>query len=495
MPTAWTEPADVDVNGGWKNTNLIALVTALQAWFGNIDGLDFAWPLVMAGDMDGCGQSIYNVKKWLGPAVGDVQVRDASGFGMSPSNTGTQNATALQAAIDDLPNGTGGCVVIPPGVYTINPGIIVDGSVTSGKEISNVTLMGFGDCTTLIRPSAYSPTTPMLDLGGQANMAVSNLKIDGNYSSTYPSYKSTAITGLGADSIIIGVTIHDAANGVQALDAARILIKECRFSGVMDYAAYLEETTLAELGGSVSNCHIESGGILVFGAYRGLRIYRNFFCNAGGYGVALVPKNTANIEMMSIRDNIFSGALLNSIHITGPEADHGFSPRHIGIVGNIMRGGQASGINFQDTTRIGTDSESASRYHVTIGNIITDATAAGIHMHSGTHGIVSPSRSTFSGNVALRNCDAGIKADGNDHMLGVGCASKRNVFVGNALCDDGGSNPVQLWGIYLNGSRSSATYAASVSTNLVFANVADGNSQDDYDDTGTDNVFIHNQET
>lgn len=508
MTTAWVEPADVDVNGGWKNTNLIALVTALQAWFGNIDGVDFKWDLTMAGDIDGCGKDIYNVKKWLGPAAGDVQVRDASGFGMSPSNTATQNFAALQAAIDDLPNGVGGVVVIPPGVYLINFGLKMDGSATSGKDIPNVTLMGFGDCTTLklARSITYGN---VIDMGSQPNMTIRDLRYDGN--GVVHTTTSTAVMADGTTNArIINVTFDNiryttggSPDAISAYGALDLMVSDCRFD--VDNCGVIAGTSGS--GIVVEDSHFKvphptntGGGCITIQTTIGWSISGCVFAGDGNaamhdrYGVYGAASGTVTSRLGSITGNAFDRCTQGVGFLSSGGAD----PKPLDqftTAGNTVRKCLEAGIRFRAS--FAGAPGLTTNYHSILGNAlskngdygISGAVTAGSYWHS------TLSYSSIVGNTSINQGKAGIGFEGNTAYWEDDPGTYGNVVVGNACGDTRGAGADQDYGITLDGSSSSTAYDESVASSLVLANACSENTTSDFKDTGDSNSLAHNQET
>jgi hypothetical protein len=77
------------------------------------------------------------------------QIVNAADYGFAPNNTGAQNATALQAAIDSLDGDTvGGEINIAPGEFTCN-------TVTKS---SNVSIRGVGRGSTIIKQGTITAT-------------------------------------------------------------------------------------------------------------------------------------------------------------------------------------------------------------------------------------------------------------------------------------------------------------------------------------------------
>ena len=512
MPTAWVEPADVGLNDGWKNTNLISLVSALQAWFGNIDGIDFTWTngLVMYGDVDGCGQSLYNVKKWFGPAAGNVQVRDASGFGISPSATGTQNATALQAAIDDLPNGIGGCVIVPPGVYTINPGIYMSGSTYSTKTIPNVTLMGFGDCTTL-KLATNTGESIFIDMRSQANMTIRDLCYDGNGSlqGTTSSFLSADATTNGK---LINVTVKNivftgggspGAAGIGA-GSSDFVISDCRFSyegritgsgsqtpsasHVLIEDSFFSIPSTANGDGAIFP--YQSRGWIVSGCiFAGTDTVTTNRCAVyAGAGTYYSP------ALFALTGNAFDrcGKVVK-LYVATADA---LKPtiNQFSISGNSMRKSLTAGVWLEAGGNYA--GYLPMNYNLVFGNSLSK---------NGNYGIGSPvaaqvaekaasSYSSIFGDVVINHAIAGIGFDGND-AYATEASAVNNTIMGNACGDTRSAGASQDHGISLDGSKFNVAYAACISDNMVLANACSENTVSDYEDTGVDNVLAHNQET
>lgn len=187
------------------NSYLASAQTAVQT----VNGKSGQSVTLVAGDVSGVvSESTIGLLSVKSPTYGAV------------GNGSTNDAAAIQAAINAANTAGGGVVYFPPGVYRIGTRIELK---------SGVSLVGAGKEYTTLKAMSGLTTSVIVGLSGTAatNLAIRGLKIDADYS-------ATAIN----------------LNGIQITNGSNIVIDDCAVTNVANTGIVLTTCTSCVVSGS-----------------------------------------------------------------------------------------------------------------------------------------------------------------------------------------------------------------------------------------------------
>lgn len=425
----------------WKNVFYNTLKDNIASAVGNLDGTDLKKPFTLGGNINGAQYAMFRFRKWMGNGSSDVGVRDICGYG-AVMDGATDDAAAIQAAIDDLPT-TGGCILVPPGTAMVSTTLLLAGS--AGTK-SNVTLMGFGNASVL-KLKASATDAPLIRLGygptKSTGMQVRDLRLEGNATNNSTATQQCGVSledSIGAyvanvtanDFNADGMTINGSeaghismcqltnndrygiGSGADQKTASHIRITKCRIYDNDDYGIYLNSAVdsvisgcsiTANLGGIKASPSVQLGlgGIAIGGCF----IYNN--AEEGIYLLNLYDATT--IETFAINNNIIYDNGRNGIYMDGTSG----TIVAIAISGNQITGQTDDGIRAYGTVK----------YSTICANSIID-NGLGVRLGHTTTGAVE--FVTITGN-SLCNTATGSQTYG----FALGEMSANNVVVGNTV--------------------------------------------------------------
>ncbi len=500
---AWVKPGDITTTGPWKNENVDTLLDALDAAFGDLNGSNFSasTTITMEADLVG-GLQVWNFAKWFGASAGRVIDSTAYDFGKT-GNTAAQNQTALQNAIDALPD-TGGVVMIPPGEYDVNAPVYLRG--TGGSQ-EHVTVQGFGRSTVLDIGSGSS-TNGMFRLGGAgtalAGHTVRDLRIE-----------------IGS-TVGAGCVVHYATNptiqnvffveGDSSYDPIYVLeddVKNLRIDGCEfvdcdgdGITIYTNSVASRVQGASITRCLFDScdgNPIHVFDA-DGLRIMDCVFkdcCASRSYAniwVETYVGGGVGVNPNIISGNIITGGLGYGIVIRHDVGSPEYV-RGINVSENLVLGNAGAGIMLIRDP--GTSDDVCRIAGIPIhSNIVMDQTGVdgfGILLegHPGASSTGDSGRLVpITSNIVARCALSGIAIYSPDNTHGTGGdVTRKNAIVGNVSSDDQGDGATQDYGINVDVY---STNTGWIYDHVVIANIVRGNVLVQFNDEGTDTSYGHN---
>jgi parallel beta-helix repeat protein len=327
---------------------------------------------------------------------------------------GTADQTEINSA---LTAASGGKVLLLAGTYTVSGTITIP---------SNTTLQGIGSGSTIFSvagSSSFNLIENSDQTGGNNNITIRNLKIDGNKSNVTGTRDSIEFDEVGSGtgtSAVIGFTIdsvnivNSRTNGIELIDVSN--------SSVLNSSA-------------INGNNI---GVNISTAY-GLRIANNDFSgNAGG----------ENLQLTTVQDSTVSGNILNgqtvagsgSLHINGSSTENTINNNIIN--NNVGRGVYISGSTsrntlsnnvIHDNSQDGLELASAISYSV-IGNNFNDndsgGTGSSIFLNNADNAIIANNFINESGGTEAITISA---SSDNAYVVG-------NNITGSGGIDDSGTN-------------------------------------------------------
>lgn len=259
---------------------------------------------------------------------------------------GTADDVQIQQALDAAASAGGGTVYVKEGTYDIAALVTI---------ASNVRLMGAGVKTILKASASLSGTSSMImnsDVsGGNTNIVVSNLAIDGNQANR---------TG----------------KVVQDTNGHNLMLRHCTYSTISNVSSYNGIVSNIALGYQSTNCLIENcyaynswdHNILLLGSSSSLTCTQNMVRNNVSYGAGQGAGQGVGIELATYCiENIITGNISRN-NLEGGIHCYNNSVRNI-ISNNVSYSNSQNGISLVDL----------SDYNVITGNVIKDCTQAGIN--------------------------------------------------------------------------------------------------------------------
>ena len=470
--------ATIRTGDSWTNALMNTLASDLQTAFTSVPATDMADPLTMTQDVNGSNRALYGFRTYIGTVPDPTHgIVDATSHGMSESATGAVNANALQVAINSLPS-YGGAICIPPGTYTIDPGIELDGS--SGGVRSAVELFGFGD-STLLKLTAASAAIPLFNFGSGAQTTVRNLRIDGqNTLQTGVSRGAFETSGTSVACMIENVTVENYLGYAVKVEPSSSFfrIHRCRLEAT-DATIYLVAAIGQTAPGytSIHGCQITGSqhGIFMFGGVSSTVIRACNITGCGAYGIFFQTSQMQSIDKVSIIGCHISGCqkgmyFYNTQNSAIPNTEH---IRYVTVTGSTISSSTEQGIFFHSTAAAASNDLYTSQIrHCTFnGNIISRNAGIGIDTTKLLTENPPVADSIFAANILYANND-GIKIHGPSDIQGTfGQRMQRNSIFGNCSFDDRGSDATQGYDVILLKAQTAALY---VTKHTVVANCVDG---------------------
>jgi len=449
-----------------------ALVTAMVNHFSNLNGVDFEAPFDLSKtdqDLEGGAHSIYNFRKWFGYGTTDVCVRDVCGYGAKGDGT-TDDLTAIQAALDDMPT-TGGALFFPPGTY-ISSGTIKMAGTTGTR--SKIMCFGCG-AASIIKRDSSSDNGPLIQMGygevASEGMTLMGLSFDGNSANQGASAVQSLVSMADTDHAkILFCNLTDSAqDGIHVYGSNDGAIYKCR--------VYANERHGIYQGNIQRTCN-------------DLLITDSFITDNSNSGILLGPVTVAQIADCIIYNNAENGIglytqpnlSLSDVSIEGCTCK---GNGNVGIhLNNAYSGTRISGCAIEgntcnDNTNYGIALVGAANAGIVFcticGNICDSNLIHGIYLY--TH----IKYCTLTGNTCSNNRGAttgsGIYADGTE-----GDEIELNSICANPCVNDA-TDEYQQYGIYMG---------TNTKDNTLIANTTYGNGTSNIYDDGDDNDIAHN---
>lgn len=410
-------------------------------------------------------------------------------------NDGTDDRTAIQAAIDAACNRGGGVVWLAKGEYTISSTAARTGSYNSGLHLcSNVTLMGQG-WNSILRSTISTSGQHVLSMAnGSANIKVVDLQID-------------------PDSLNNGAAIY-VHDGTFNLTIERVKIDRGTFWGI-----YIREASI----GLIDNCDIQNmqnAGVDLYNCSRYVVRNNVIWSNASktfhpsrGPGV-LSRYNTAGTNRSYM--NLITG---NNIHLTGSGVEV-WRDSLTKVVDNTIRLVIKQGI-LADTNNVGVQIQR----NTIQGCGYSNNTSPGIEIDGGSKQMtvignrldtIINTNAGFKGGVGILNSSAGAVIEGNTiraaYIDGIKNNGNRCVISNNQVEDCSVLTVSGHHGIHNTGERATITgnnvhdtrgtprmtsciYNSNAAANsVIVANNASGSTGTKIDDLSTGSVKANNKE-
>jgi len=364
-------------------------------------------------------------------------------FGLKGDGT-TDDAAALQTAIDTISAAGGGALVLEPKTYRINSTVALK---------SNVTLRGVGDLTVI----ALGANAVMLSIGAITNVTLENFKLDGRRAT----YTNTANTGIYGPAPGGASNIRLSAVTVQSVAGAGILLLAS--SGTHTTNVVIRNSVTDDTGAhgiitqdyvdqvTITNTRVSNFGML-YADRPGITVSRNgsdvivtnnlVIGSPSALGTSVHGISLDGVTRATVANNTITGTIGYGIEITGAAAvlsrvavtGNAIGPTqsrscivldganalvadNVAITGNTCKGSAAEGIYvFVGGT------PAASHTNVTISDNVIDT--------PGTVGILLNSLVNFTvANNTIRNAvQSGIYLDAT-----LGAGANKGVFSGNML--------------------------------------------------------------
>lgn len=310
----------------WQNEIWNTLMSDLASYLGTISiTTDGDAPISLTRSrqsLDGFRNDIYRFANWF--SHGDdtnLMVHDVGGYG-AKGDGATDDAAAIQLAIDDLAGTVGGIVLVPPGTYIIEDEIDISGS--DGTTRNGVILLGFGDSTILKlkNVSGLGSTEAVVTMGptgAPERQIIANLKIDGNKANQVGAPDGVNISG-ATDSFVFNVTIVDSnGNGINLGDGvgSNNSVIGCRVSDPTKSCIYGSVVEPYFINNALIAKNVLTGSTLdgIEGqGWEGCSIVGNRIHDVTRNGILLSSNGqTASIKAMQIIGNLIKGTSSNGI--------------------------------------------------------------------------------------------------------------------------------------------------------------------------------------
>jgi parallel beta-helix repeat protein len=450
----------------WKNVYYNVLKDNIASAVGNLDGTDLKKPFTLGGNINGAQYAMFRFRKWMGNGSSDVGIRDICGYG-AVMDGATDDAAAIQAAIDDLPS-TGGCIMVPPGTAMVSTTLLLSGS--AGTK-NNVTLMGFGNAS-ILKLKANAADGPLIRLGygpvKSTGMQVRDLRCEGNSANNASATQQCGISMENSTcAMIANLVINDfKQDGIEVSGSDYGSISACTTSNNSRYGIGPTGTDKSVLGLRVSACSIRSNttaGIFINSADGFILSDCDISLNTGEgilvKTVAGVGVIGVNINGCTIRDNGADGLKIINEHastkIEGIVLDGCY------VFTNTLNGITISGKNG-DVVGISA-----------MGNIVT------LNQNGGFWIDGDVKYGTIFGNSVFNNSESGSGYAG----VTIGGANAGTVefisITGNSICNEN----TQVDGVVFRGMAQN---------NVCAGNTIYGNTVSQVTDLGTNNDVSHN---
>lgn len=414
------------------------------------------------------------------PEVLNVKSYGAVGDGV------TDDAEAIQAAIDALPSG-GGKVYLPPGTYSTGAQLDVD--------VAGAWLVGAGPGT-IIKPTASVTTGISM---AAAKTGLFDFKLD----TTVGTALSDAINATSAaDSSwisrlsLLGDATDSVGNGRVVINAATgFIVSDCVFDGLGVAALIIRDSTgvVKIINNEFINYRL---GVFIQNASNVL-IAGNHMHTAGGSGITtgydgVLVEGASNIV---VAGNVIDDPREHGIYTSG---DATVSNLNIAITGNVVQGHGSNGIqvlganssfpNINVTvvgnaiyTPLGTNANGITvgiaQDVVVAGNVARNQTRSGFIMSGGTRNVlVEGNAFTFNGREGIEVLDTNGLLNGIKFLNNSCCDNDQDQsgFRGMVITPSAGnaSTDITIEGNDFSDYQSSATQNAG----LAFVNVAGGST-------------------
>ena len=329
--------------------------------------------------------------------------KDSADYVASATSAETEINSALSAA-------SGGKVLLLAGTYTIDGTIAIP---------SNTTLQGVGSGSTIFSlagAASFNLIENSDQTGGNTNITIRDLKIDGNKDNVTGARDSiefdevgtgtgtTAVIGFTIDSVNI---VNSRTIGIQLVDVSNSVIQNS------------------------SAINGNSTGVEINTAY-GLRIANNDFSgNAGG----------ENLELTTVQDSVVSGNILNGQTVAGSGSLHinGSSTENT-INNNIINNNAGRGVYVSGSTSRNTISNNVihdnSQEGIELGNAISTSIIGNNFNDNDSGG--------SSSSIFLNNADNSIVANnfinesGGTEAITIGASTDNAYIADNVITGTGG---------------------------------------------------------
>jgi hypothetical protein len=332
---------------------------------------------------------------------------------------GTADQTEINSA---LTAASGGKVLLLAGTYTVSGTITIP---------SNTTLQGIGSGSTIFSvagSSSFNLIENSDQTGGNNNITIRNLKIDGNKSNVTSSRDSIEFENVGSGSdasTVVGaeisnVTIEDSeTRGIELKTSSNVIITASNIYGSGQEGVYAETV----------------------------------------YGLRL----TDSLVTGNSRENVYLATAQDSV-----------------IDGNIING---TGSGYA-----GVHIQSSSTELVISNNTINNSASHGVFVNNGTGG---SSRITIEGNIIHDNGDSGVNIGIGSafNVIGNNLNDNDSSGTGSSLTLSGNANSMQFIGNYIN--ESDGTYGISIHALADDTYIADNyiSATNGISDSGTDTIY------